>query len=132
MHNDLYAYLIAEATIAATFGTRIFHEWVPQSNQIWPALVFQLVSGTEIAPDMEAPDDAKVDEFRYQFDVYDDDSAGAISAASAFDGVFRVFRGTMGGVTIQQIIRDNVSHLGDIVGDKQMRRVSLDYSITFE
>ncbi len=111
------------------FDGRIFHEWSPQATEEWPSLVFFLTSVNEIAEDMEEPGNQKIDQANYQFDVYGRKSAKVTEVADAFDGVFRNFVGTMGATRVQRIALGNISHLGEIVGDKQVRRVSLDYAI---
>lgn len=131
MDEDLYVWLTTTPSIVALFADRVYHEWAPQSIATWPVLVYRLVSSVEIAPDMDAPNDEKIDNPHYQFDVYARSSAEVLETAKAFDAVFRNFRGTMGAARIQMIERANVSHLGEIVGDKAVRRVSLDYSIFF-
>lgn len=113
------------------FDDRIFHEWAPQNVSTWPILVFRQIAASEVAPDMEAPDDAKLDQYVYQFDVYARKSTDVIEASDAFDSIFRNFRGTMSAVRIQTVERVNITQIGEIVGDKQIRRVSLDYQIFF-
>jgi hypothetical protein len=129
LHRDLYAFLKDTAQIADLFTGRIFHEWVPQENDKWPSLVFSLTSQIEVAEDMEQPGDEKIDQSNYQFDVYGRKSADTIEAADTFDSVFRNFTGTMGATRIQRIELTSNTHLGEIVGDKTVRRVSLDYAI---
>ncbi len=104
---------------------------MPQSANTFPALVYSCVSGLEHSPDFEPPDSGTIEQIGYQFDVYADTSEDASAAAKAFDDAFRVFRGTMGAARIQLVERSNISHLGAIDGDKQRRRVSLDYTIYF-
>lgn len=131
MHDDLYQYLKKDPGFIAIFGGRIYHEFLPQSEQTYPALVFQLASSIEIATDMDDDDSERMDEDRWQFDVYARDSRTVIDASNGFDSIFRKFRGMMGATAVQLIERANKSHLGEVIGDKQNRRVSLDYSITF-
>ncbi len=129
LHVDLYAFLKDTTQIADLFGSRIFHEWNPQSNDEWPTLVFSLTTQNELAEDMEAPGDDKIDQSNYQFDIYGRKSKATVEAAKTFDDVFRNFRGTMGATRIQRIELTSNAHLGEIVGDKTVRRVSLDYAI---
>jgi hypothetical protein len=129
LQTDLYAYLKDTAQIADLFGSRIFHEWMPQGNDEWPSLVFFLTSETEIAEDMEQPGDDKIDQSNYQFDIYGRKSKATVEAGGTFDKVFRNFTGTMGATRIQRIELSSKAHLGEIVGDKTVRRVSLDYAI---
>lgn len=130
MHDDLYTFLTTDPTLAALFGGRVYHEWVPQNHNTWPAMRFQLVSLIDVAEDMEAPF-AGMDQARYQFDVIGDTSAQVIAAADTVDSVLRAWRGTIGATTIQHVALGSKQHLGEIVGDKQRRRVSLDYEITY-
>lgn len=131
MHDELVAWLDSHAPIVAVFDGRTYHEWMPQGANTFPALVYRQVGGLEHAPDFEPPDDETIDQVGYQFDVYGDSSAVATTASKAFDSVFRKFRGTMGAAKIQLVERTNISHLGEIDGDKQRRRVSIDYTIYF-
>jgi hypothetical protein len=132
MHDDLYAYLTGTSAITDIFGARIFAEYVPQDNAIWPALVFQLASETEVAEDMAGPTAPKIDAARWQFDVYSNSMAGANTAANTFDAIFRLARGTMGTVNVQAASRENRAERGEVVGDKQRRRVTIDYVITYQ
>ncbi len=129
LHSDLYAFLKDTTQIADLFGSRIFHEFLPQSNDDWPSLVFFLTSQAEFAEDMEAPGDEKIDQSNYQFDIYGRKSKATTEAGGTFDKVFRNFTGTMGATRIQRIELSSNAHLGEIVGDKTVRRVSLDYAI---
>ncbi len=128
-HKDLYAFLKDTEQINELFSGRIFHEWSPQATEKWPSLVFFLTSESEIAEDMEEPGNEKIEQANYQFDVYGRKSKEVTEVANTFDGVFRNFVGTMGATRVQRIALGNISHLGEIVGDKQVRRVSLDYAI---
>jgi hypothetical protein len=129
VHSDLYAFLKDTAEISGLFDGRIFHEWTPQANDAWPSLVFFLTSVNEQAEDFEQPGDSKIDQSNYQFDVYGRKSKQVTEVADTFDRVFRNFTGTMGATRVQRIALGNISHLGEIVGDKMVRRVSLDYAI---
>ncbi len=129
LHADLYAFLRDTSEINDLFSGRIFHEWTPQANDAWPSMVFFLTSVNEIAEDMEQPGDDKIDQANYQFDVYGRKSKEVTEVAGTFDRVFRNFVGTMGATRVQRIALGNISHLGEIVGDKMVRRVSLDYAI---
>jgi hypothetical protein len=128
----LYAYLKDTPQIADLVGERIYHEWMPQPNNEWPVLVFFKVSTTEQAEEMCPEESPRVDVSNYQFDIYGRKSKQVTEAADTFDSVFRNFVGTMGATRIQQIALGNISHLGEIVGDKMVRRVSLDYAITHD
>ncbi len=129
LHSDLFAFLQDTSEINDLFDGRIFHENQPQSVKETPTLVFFLTSTTEQAEDMEEPGNEKIDLANYQFDIYGRKSKEVVDAADSFDSVFRNFTGTMGSTRVQRIALGNISHLGEFVGDKQVRRVSLDYSI---
>lgn len=132
IHNDLYNWLSNEPTVTALFPGGIYHASLPQDVSVWPAVSFFQVSQVEVAEDMNAPGDAKLDQATYQFDVVADGSAAAIAAADAFLTIFRNFRGTMATTRIQMIDVSGVTHLEDRRGDKLRRRVSMDFSITFD
>lgn len=132
MHNDLYQYLSGNTGISAIFSDRIFHMSLPQSVTTYPALTFQLISRTPLWPDLEEPNDFKVDSSLYQFDVIATSSGDAVAAADSFDSIFRNFRGTMGSTRVQWVGLQNIQHLEDRDGDKLRRRIILDYSITFD
>ena len=95
-------------------------------------MYYTQVAQTEIAEDMESPNDQKLDQLMFQFDVIGTTSAEAINAADVFLGIFRNYRGTMLATRIQWVSLSNVSHLEDRRGDKLRRRVSLDFSITID
>ena len=131
MFISLYQRLQADGLLRAFFGERMYHEWPPQGEKTWPLLVMTLTSGQEFAPDMEDDDADELNQNNYQFDVYARTSEEVIEAAAAFHSVFKNLRGTIGAVKIQQVDQSNMQHLGEIVGDKQVRRVSLDYAVYF-
>ena len=132
MHDDLYQYLTTEDGIAALFPGGIHHMSLPQNVDEWPAMSFQLSSQIEVAPDMEAPNDEKIDQVNYSFAITDPQSAPSITASDAFNTIFRNFRGMMGTTNIQNIDVGNVSHLEERIGDKLRRRVVSDFSIFFD
>ncbi len=129
LHSDLYAFLKDTKQIADLVDSRIYHEWMPQDTDEWPTMVFFQVSVTEQAQEMCPEESTRLDSSNYQFDIYGRKSKQVTEAADTFDSVFRNFVGTMGATRIQQIVLGNISHLGEIVGDKMVRRVSLDYAI---
>lgn len=131
IHRSLFQFLKAEPSLVTEFGDRIYHEWPPQSQTVYPMLSFQKVAGNEFAEDMEAPGDSKMEQANYQFDVWGKTSDDVVGAAETFDSVLRNFRGTMGAVDVQHITLGNESHLGEIIGDKQVRRVSFDFVIYY-
>lgn len=132
MHDDLYQYLTTNGAVTSLFGDRVFHMSLPKNVKTWPALTFQMVSYAELAEDMEAPNDDKLEAMTYQFEVIADSSGEAVSKAKTFDSIFRNFRGTMGGVKVQHVMLSNSTQIDDRDGDMLRRRVILDYSITFE
>ena len=131
IHTSLYNMLKSNANLVAEFGGRVFHEWAPQSNEVWPVLVFTQIAGIEFAEDMDNPSGEKIEQVSYQMDTYARNSADAVRAGDVVDSVLRNYRGTMGTVSVQHVQRVNLTHLGERVGDKQVRRVSADYVIWY-
>lgn len=131
MHNDLYTYLLTELGLSAVFADRIYHMSMPQSVNTYPALTFQQIARTPEWPDFGDPDGPKIDTVLYQFDVIATSSSGVIAAAETFDTIFRNFRGTMGATKVQSVVLNSSTHLEERNGDKLRRRVTMDYSITF-
>lgn len=131
MHNDLYSWLQNDPVLFAQFGDRIFHEWSPQSETTWPQLVFQQTSGSEFAVDFDSLGQQNLEQAFYQFDCYARSSAVCLSASNALVSQLRLLRGTIGGVDIQHTELVNTIHLGEIVGDKQVRRISSDFLFYF-
>ena len=129
IHDALYDWLRGDAQVTELFVDRIYHEWIPQQLSTWPALSFVLTSGQDFADDMDDPSDNDIDQSNYQFDVWANNSADAVHAANRFDRVFNSLRGRMGAVSVQHVERTNRIQLGEQIGDKQRRRVSLDYRI---
>lgn len=131
IHNSLFQFLRDDPDVGSIVDDRIYHEWAPQGVRTWPLLVFQQVAGQEFAADMDAPNDAKIEQANYQFDVYARNSADVVNGANTIDSVLRNLRGTIGAVDVQHVELSNITHLGEIVGDKQVRRVSMDYVIYY-
>jgi len=132
IHADLYQWMITDPIVSALFPGGIHHQSIPQDVTEWPAMYFAQVSQQEFAEDMEQPNDEKLDQHLYQFDVIGSTSAEAITASNTFLGIFRNYRGTMLTTRIQRVSLQNVSQLEDRRGDKLRRRVSLDFSITID
>lgn len=132
LHNDLYNYLSTTPEVATLFKGGIHHESLPQDVAEWPAMSFFQVSQNEFGEDMEGPNDAKLDQIQYQFDIVADSSAAAVGAADTFLGIFRNFTGTMTTTRIQMVALTNVTQLEERRGDKLRRRVSMDFLITIE
>jgi len=131
LHNDLFQYLTSNETMVALFADRVYHMSLPTEVKTFPALTFQQISRQEEGLDMDAPNDEKMDSVLFQFDVVGKASQDAVGAADAFDAVFRNFRGTMGATKVQDVVLNNITQLEDREGEKLRRRVTLDYSITF-
>ncbi len=132
LHNDLYNYLTTTAEVETLFPGGIHHESLPQDVETWPAMSFFQVSQNEFGEDMEGPNDEKLDQIQYQFDIVADSSAAAVGAADTFLGIFRNFTGTMTTTRIQMVALTNVTQLEERRGDKLRRRVSMDFLITIE
>ena len=132
LQSDLYTWLTTNAPVVALFPGGVHHQSLPQESISWPSLTFFQVSRIEIAEDMEQPNDAKMDQASYQFDVMADTSQAAVSAAESFLSIFRNFRGTMSATRIQHVDLSSIAHLEERRGDKLRRRVSMDFSIIFE
>lgn len=130
-HSDLYTYLTGTPAVNDLFPGGIHHESLPQDIEIWPAMAFFQISRNEVFEDMEAPNDEKLDEVQYQFDIISDASQPTLVAADSFLSIFRNFRGTMSASVVQHIRLGNESHLEERHGDKLRRRVSLDFAIIF-
>jgi hypothetical protein len=132
LQSDLYQWMITTPEVSVLFPGGIHHESLPQDVSDWPAMHYTQVSHQEIAEDMESPNDQKIDQLLFQFDVIGRTSAEAINAAHVFLGIFRNYRGTMLATRVQWISLSNVSQLEDRRGDKLRRRVSMDFSITID
>jgi len=131
IQKHLFQWMKTNPALQALFGDRFYHEWAPQNVSTWPLVTFRLLSGIEVAEDMEDEDGSEIDSFRYEFQVAARKSIDADIAAIIFDREMRKFRGTMGAVKVQRVEFANRSDLGEIIGDKQVRKVALDYSIFF-
>lgn len=129
LHVDLYNYLTETPEVASLFPGGAHHMSVPQDVKTWPAVSFFLVGEQEFADDAESPNDDKMGQYTYQFDVVGDDSAKTLEAADRFKRIFRNFRGTMLTTNVQWVQLVNVSHLEERRGDKLRRRVSVDFQI---
>lgn len=132
MHTDLFAWLSTNLTVKALFPGGVYHMSLPQTVQTFPAMSFARISLVEREPDMEAPNDPKLDEVGYQFDMIGEESQSLIEAAETFHSIFRNLRGTIGATKIQNVDPGNMIQLEERRGDKLRRRVVTDYAITFE
>lgn len=131
MHNDLYNWLKTNATLVTEFGDRVYHEWAPQGVEQWPQLVFQQQQANEVAEDFDSLGQQVLELVSYQFDVYARSSQVVVESSGILISQLRLLRGTIGSVDIQHTELVNSIHLGEIVGDKQVRRVSSDFLIYY-
>lgn len=129
LHTDLQDYL--KTTFLAICPGGVFHEMYPQNQAVWPVLVYNQVSDVEIAGDMDYPTGGKIQQARYQLDVYGELSEQAITAGNTIKATLSALSGAMGDTTVQRVEIASASDLGERFGDKRRRRKSLDFVIFY-
>lgn len=132
IHNSLAEFLKTDPELVGIFDGRVWHEWQPQEVATWPVLSFQEVAASPFADDMESPGQIDIEQSNYQLDVWARSSADVISASEALLIRMEAFRGTMGAVRVQHVEFANRTQLGDIIGNKQVRRVSMDFRFYYD
>ncbi len=103
VYAAVYAILVADATVTGLIGTRCYPVDVPESGD-YPAIRLQLVSAQR--PSAMGVDTGDV-LARVQMDSMAKTVAAATALRSAARAVVQRFRGTAGGVVIQDIMVEN-------------------------
>lgn len=98
--------LIADASVAALVGTRIFPKALPQNPPL-PAITYQRISRTALADTLEGP--GTLVRPRVQIDTWAKTDAEAITVGAAVRRALNGFRGPVAGEPdVQRIALDNV------------------------
>ena len=124
LETGLYTALTSDSTISGLVNSRIYPEIMPQGVK-YPAISYQRVS-TVRTQMLSGVDDFT--EVRVIIDCWDDSYSGVKAVAdavkSALDGVT-----VLGAQSIQHCIMDGMSDLSQIDGDREDRRVSMEFLI---
>ena len=124
LETGLYTALTADSTLSGLVGSRIYPEIMPQ-GVTYPAVSYQRVS-TGRTNLLSGVDDFT--EVRVIIDCWDDSYSGVKAVAdavkSAIDGVT-----VLGAQSIQHCFMESMSDLSQIDGDREDRRVSMDFLI---
>jgi hypothetical protein len=128
----IYDFITNQAAITTRVSTRIFPNSIPQSNTVFPVLVFTQISGPH---DHTLSGAAGVFRARFQFDCWSTDYSDCINLAEDIRDSFQGYQGAMGTVTCQFALLDNElsSYTPPTDGsDAGLHRKTLDYIIRLE
>lgn len=126
LEQGLRAHLLADESVAAIVGPRVYALQLPQ-RPTYPAITFRRV-GVQRFPTLDGgPELAGV---RVQVDCMATGYEAAKNLAAAVRGALHGHRGDLGGVVVQSVELDGgETDLDEVEGDRAMRWVSLDFSI---
>jgi len=102
----IYSLLTADSGVAASVGARIYPSRMPQ-NTAMPALVFQMISGTELVP-IDAQAGYQIMRSRVQVTAMGKNYADVKNALEAVRIACLYKSGTINGVKVISITRDSV------------------------
>jgi hypothetical protein len=124
LETGLYTAITSDGTVAALVSTRVYPEFMPQ-GVTYPAITYQRVSTvrTQLLSGID-----NFTQVRVVVDCWDSSYSGAKALAdavkNALDGVT-----VLGAQSIQHCYMDSMSDLSEIDGDREDRRVSLQFII---
>lgn len=127
LRGDLVATIAALSTAA---GTRVYQDELPQQAD-YPAIVVQMISNPGQL-DLQGPEGFAT--ARFQIDIWGDGLASKPTVgliAAAINTAIHGFRGVMGSTTVYVARRENERDLSETDGDQQLRRIEMDFLITY-
>lgn len=125
--QDVRTYLLTLASITSVVGTRIFPNKIPQKNDSWPCIVYQVISQN---PGHTLAGSAEYAGTRIQFDVYSETAIVRDSLTEAIRNAMQGYRGTMGSSTVSSVVYKNSTDLYEPPADNSdvgLYRNSADY-----
>lgn len=124
LETGLRAELAADAGVSALVGGRIYPEYMPQ-DATYPAITYDRIS-TVRSQFLTGVDDFT--QVRIQVDCWDDSYSGVKALASAVKSALDGVR-ILGTVKVQHCFMASMSDLSNIDGDREDRRVSMDFLV---
>lgn len=125
---ELMNRLAADGTVSGLVGSRIRAEWVDQ-NSAYPAISVLRVSGGRNSG-LDASNDYW-NTARIQVDCWADTYSEARALADAVTSSLHGFKGAAGAFQVESLLLENLSDLGEQVGDRVHRRASLDFFVLY-
>ena len=102
VHKDLRDYLLADSTITALVGQRVYVEELPQNSPL-PAITFLRVN---VDHDHDLEGETGLATARFQIDSWADSPLNALALAERVRLRLDGYQGTMGSTTVQSILLD--------------------------
>ena len=124
LETGLYTALTSDSTISGLVNSRVYPEIMPQGVK-YPAISYQRIS-TVRAQMLSGVDDFT--QVRVQIDCWDDSYSGVKALAAAVKGAIDGVT-VLGAQAIQHCYMDSMIDLSQIDGDREDRRVSMDFII---
>ncbi len=100
-------YLKTKTGLTALVQTRIFPDAIPETNQTWPAITYQLISGVDDHALSEDPDSTTA---RWQFTIVSKTAAERANVWNQLKSAFQDFSGIMGGaggIQVHAVLQEN-------------------------
>jgi hypothetical protein len=125
LETEILNLLASDATVFGITGDNLRHEWVEKGVQL-PALTITRIS---TLPEYDLML-ASLHRVRIQIDCFADGFEEVRTMADAVTAVLHAYSGAAGTFQIDSIVLDNETSLGEKDGDKETRRISLDFFVT--
>lgn len=127
LQSEVLTLLAAQSSITDLVGSRLSKEW-PEQNTVLPAISLTRVSGgKDSALDMSN----HFSRARIQIDCFASTHEGATTLADIVKDYLHGYKGAAGSFQIETMSNDNEIDLGENEGDRNDRRVSLDFLIIY-
>ncbi len=100
-------YLKTKTGLTAFVQTRIFLDTIPETNQTWPAITYQLISGVDDHTLSEDPDSTTA---RWQFTIVSKTATERANIWNQLKSAFQDFSGIMGGtggIQVHAVLQEN-------------------------
>jgi len=129
LEEGIAAFLIADATIGALVGDRIYPLFIPQGATL-PCITYQRISTPRIVTHDSSGATGDLTHPRFQFDAWATTQKEAKQIADGLRTVLHGKRGAMGGVTIRSALAENEAPEFD--QESELYRSRSDYIIWIE
>lgn len=127
LENNLLEVLAGAAAVTAIAGSNLRQEWRDQ-NDTGPAVT---ITGISNSPEYALDVSNAFYRARVQLDCFGDTFEQTSDLADAVRGALHGYSGTADGLAIDSVTFENSTTLGEQIGDRKIRRLSLDFFVKY-